>query len=188
MMKFFPDMKKVFPAIKKLFIVLVFTTHTGTLFSQTQVEVFAGVGFTGVDVEKWYGGSVEDWFTMMGEAYVAAYPFHFGGLSLGAEIGYQYFFWYTVPVFGYSWVYEYEVDAIRIMPVVRTRIKDQAFAEFGPGAFIISDWVSFGIMASVGYEFQISEKLSVPVKFRAEYVAGDNMAVIGLNGGISYSF
>ena len=174
--------------MKKLLIVLILITLTGKVFTQTQVELYAGVGYTGVDVDAWYGGGVEDWFTMMGEAYVVAYPFHFGGISLGAEIGYQYFFWYTVPVFGYSWVYEYQVDAIRIMALLRTRIKNNGFAEIGPGAYIISDWVSPGIMASLGYRIQISEKLAVPIKFRTEFVAGDNLIVVGLNGGISYSF
>jgi len=174
--------------MKKLFIVLIFITLTGTLFSQTQVELYGGVGFTGVDVEKWYGGGVQDWFTMMGEGYVVAYPFHFKNVSVGAEIGNKYFFWYTVPAFGYSWVYEYEVDAIRIMALLRAPIKNNAFAEFGPGILFINDWVSPGIMAAVGYKIQINEKLAIPIKFRTEFVVGDNLVVVGLNGGISYSF
>jgi len=174
--------------MKKLFIVLILITLTGKAYTQTQVELYGGVGFTGVDVDAWYGGGVDDWFTMMGEAYAVAYPFHFGKISIGAEIGYQYFFWYTVPVFGYSWVYEYGVDAVRIMALIRTPIKKNGFAEIGPGAFIISDWVSPGIMASLGYRIQISDKLAVPIKFRTEFVAGDNFVVVGLNGGISYSF
>ena len=69
--------------MKKLFITMIFIILTGNLFSQTQVELSGGVGFTGVDVEKWYGGSVQDWFTMMGEAYVAAYPLHLDKVSIG---------------------------------------------------------------------------------------------------------
>jgi len=174
--------------MKKLLIVLTVITFTGKLSAQTEVQIFAGVGVTGVDVESWYGGGVNDWGTMMAEAYAVAYPFHFGNISIGAEVGYQYFFWYTVPVFGYSWVYEYQVDAIRIMALMRARIKNNAFAELGPGAFIISDWVSPGIMASLGYGIQISEKIAVPIKLRTEFVAGDNLFVVGLSGGISYSF
>ena len=174
--------------MKKLFIVLILITLTGKAFTQTEVELFAGVGYTVVDIESWYGGGVEDWFTLGGEAYVVAYPFHFGNISVGAEIGYQYFFWYTVPVFGYSWVYEYQVDAIRIMALVRAQINKNMFAEIGPGVFIISDWVSPGLMASLGYRIQINEKIAVPIKLRTEFVAGDNLFVVGLNGGISYSF
>ena len=87
-----------------------------------------------------------------------------------------------------GWVYEYQVDAIRIMALVRAQINKNMFAEIGPGAFIISDWVSPGLMASLGYRIQISEKLAVPIKLRTEFVAGDNLFVVGLNGGISYSF
>lgn len=175
--------------MKKVCIALIFITLCVKGFSQTEVQFYGGVGFTGVDMYSWYGSeNVQDWFTMMGEGYAVAYPFHFGNISIGAELGYQYFFWYTVPVFGYSWVYEYEVDAVRIMVLLRTQLKNNLFAEVGPGAFIISDWVSPGVMASLGYKIQLNEKLSVPIKVRSEFVAGDNFFVLGVNGGISYTF
>ena len=74
------------------------------------------------------------------------------------------------------------------MALFRTRIKKNLFAEIGPGAFIFSDWVSPGIMAALGYRMQISEKIAIPIKFRTEFVAGDNFFVAGINGGVSYSF
>jgi hypothetical protein len=157
------------------------------LNGQIEVQAHLGTGFTGVDVESWYGGGVQDWGTLMGEAYATVYPFHKGGLSIGGEIGYQYFFWYTVPVFGYSWVYEYNVDAIRIMGLLRSKVGAFGFAEVGPGLFFISDWVSPGLMASLGYNLRLNENLKIPLKFRVEYVAGDGFIALGLSGGVSFT-
>jgi hypothetical protein len=175
--------------MKRIWLVLIFFLFCSEIFSQTEVQLNAGFSVTGLDMYRWYGSeNVQDWGTLGGEAYVVAYPFHFGKLSIGAELGYQYFLWYTVPVFGYSWVYEYQVDAVRIMVLFRTQLKNNLFAEVGPGAFIISDWVSPGIMATLGYRLQLNDRLAIPIKIRTEFVAGDNLFVLGVNGGFSYTF
>lgn len=176
--------------MKKIYLLIILFVVAGKAYSQTQVELFAGVGVTGVDVPTWYGGYVDDWGTMMGEAYVVIYPFHFDKISFGAEIGYQHFFWYTIPVFGYSWVYSYTAYAFRVMALVRANIKDNIYVEVGPGAFLFGDWVNLGAMAAAGYSIEISENLSVPIKIRTELLMDRDASsiVVGLNAGISYTF
>ena len=157
---------------------------------QIIVELYGGIGYSGVDLEAWSQSDPNDWGQIMSEVYATAYPLHFGNISIGAEFGYQYYFWYTTPVPNYSWSYEYNIDAIRLLVLMRVNFHDNIFAEFGPGAFMFGDWTDFGLMASIGYRIDITEHIAIPVKLRTEIILDRdaNLYPVGLSAGVSYSF
>ena len=171
--------------------ILIFMYCAGNLkaHGQITVELYGGVGYSGVDLEAWSQSDPNDWGQFMGEVYATAYPLHFGNISLGAEVGYQHFFWYTTPVPGYSWSYEYNVDAIRLLLLMRANLYENLFIEFGPGAFLFGEWTDYGLMASVGYRVDITEKIAIPVKLRTEIILDkdSNLYPVGLSFGVSYT-
>jgi hypothetical protein len=49
-------------------------------------------------------------------------------------------------------------------------------------------WYGGVFYVAGGYSFKLGEQWAIPLKLRTEYIFGDNMFVVGINGGVSYSF
>ena len=182
-------MDKLITRIIMLAVLIIMLAET-RVHGQVNIELHGGIGYSGVDMEAWSGTEPEDWGQFMSEVYATVYPLKLGGISLGAEFGYQYFFWYTTDVPGYSWVYEYNVDAFRLMILMRANLLSNLFVELGPGAFMFGDWTDFGLTASAGYRIGLTEHIAIPVKLRTEIILDRdaNLFPVGLSAGFSYTF
>ena len=145
--------------------------------AQITAEINLGLGISIVSLEKWYGGTVIDWNKMMfgGEAQV--YFAKLGKLNVGAEGGYTYHFWYTVPS-GYSWVYTYEPTSFNFGAVARMDLPKNFFVDFGVGLhFFSGDFTRVAVMGEGGYMFKLNEKMSIPVKIRTTIIVGDPILI-----------
>jgi hypothetical protein len=109
-----------------------------------------------------------------------------GKLQVGAEAGYEYYFWYSVPAVGYSWYYTYEPRAAHVSVVGRMDLGGNFFVDFGGGAYFFSGgYTNIGITGALGYMIKVSDKLSVPIKVRSTVILEDPMLIpIGVSAGI----
>lgn len=153
--------------------------------AQRSAEVHFGIGYTGVDIQGWsYGAS--DWGQFMGQAYAQAFPVRFGPIALGAEFGYQHFFWYVDD----TYFYDHNVDAFYLMAQVRSAFRENFFAELGFGVYFFEEYNDPGFSAAIGYQLRINEKLSVPLKFRTGIIfdTDANLYPVGISAGLAFSF
>jgi len=165
-----------------LFLGLLIPTRSS---GQIDVELYAGIGYTGVDIVGWTYINPYDWNQGMGHVYAQAFPLNIGIISIGAEFGFQHFFWYE----RYNYTEE-NVDAFRFMGIVRAYLTDKLYTELGPGAYRFGDWTDFGVMGAFGYKIGVTERLSIPIKLRAAIILDEdsNLYPVGLSAGLAYSF
>jgi hypothetical protein len=154
------------------------------------LEVEGGAGYTSVDAQKWSETitPLEDWNTT---AYLGGARLFFaraGSLRLGAEAGYNYFFWYTTTGAGYG--ITYEPHATRVGPVVRASLSPRVAADAGVAAYIFPDGTVLGANAAVGYFIPAGPRLSIPVRVRADVVFASVTMVASVTGtvGLSYRY
>lgn len=156
--------------------------------AQVTVELHAGAGFTAVDVAAWAGGEVNDWEQTEQGGYVQVFFLDRSAFTVGVELGYSYLLWYSVPYSPGS--LEYDVDANRIMGVVRREITPFIFTEASVGfyRFIYGEFTDLAVGGAVGGKIPITDALSIPVKLRATSVFDDaaTMVPIGFSIGLAY--
>jgi hypothetical protein len=171
--------------IMLLLCMILFIQNNRNAAAQKSAELHFGIGYTGVDVQGWsYGAS--DWGQFMGQAYAQAFPVQFSGFALGAEFGYQHFFWYVDD----TYFYEHNVNAFNLMALVRSMFRENFFAELGFGVYFFEEYNDPGLSAALGYIFKINEKLSIPLKFRTGIIFDKdaNLYPLGISAGLAYTF
>lgn len=176
---------------KRLFFWLIIFVPMICLSQQT-IEFTLGAGYTAIDIEglvekdEISGTTTLDW----GQANYGISTQYFldpmGNISFGAELMYQYLYWYNVRVpFGSQPIRrEYTVDAIKVTPMVRFGAGSVFSFDLGP-EFNFSDGTEVGLMMSANYNIPISDNVEVPIKFRLDVINKIVVtAPISLNAGI----
>ena len=166
-------------------MLLAFTT-AAPLSAQPIFEIEAGGGYTIVDVEAVgfaEGGFAEDW-SQPSYRLAARALFNEGpGPRFGAEVGYQYLYWYQVRIpFGIQPIRrEYDVTAVSAMGLLRLG-GEAAVVDLGAGLAFLDDPVAV-LSAAVGWE--VADR--VVVKLRADgMLAAEPTLPLGI--AVSYAF
>jgi hypothetical protein len=154
--------------------------------AQTTLEVEAGGGYTIVDVEAVGfadGGFAEDWSQ---PTYRLALRALFGAASgprFGAEVGYQYLYWYQVVIpYGIQPIRrEYDVTATSAMGLLRLG-GEAAVVDLGAGVAFLEDPV--GVL-SLALGWKVADR--VAVKLRADGMLAQE-PTIPVGVAVSYAF
>jgi hypothetical protein len=122
-------------------------------WAQVTVELEAGAGYTVVDIETMAendGEFARDWGQFMYRFAARAFFGESSGLKVGAEAGYQYFYWYSVRVpYGDTPIYrEYDHSGTTVLGVVRLE-GGPALVDLGAGVALVDETRPM-ISASVG--------------------------------------
>ncbi len=176
---------------KYLFFLIIFLLPLLS-FPQKSVEFTVGVGVTIIDIENLVekdevtGTIASDWGTMnfgiSGQYFFASK----GNFGFGAELMYQYLYWYSVEVpFGSQTIYrEYSVSTIRITPILRYGVNSNITFDIGP-EFNFIDGLSLGLLLSANYYIPVSDKIDIPLKVRFDIMNYIVMTLpVSLNAGI----
>lgn len=170
-------------------MVFIMVCLPGPVSAQMSVEAHGGAGYTSVPIDDWTGRVAYDWNQFMSQGYAQFFFTKLGNILVGAEAGYQYFFWTSVRIpYGYTTIYRtYEADAIRIMVVGRLMLgKGGFFTEFGPALYLFGDYTDFGIAAALGYIIELNDKMYIPIKFKTAYILEEDYGLLPL--GLSAGF
>jgi len=121
--------------------------------AQVSVELEAGAGYTVIDIEalaEGYGEFAHDWNQFMYRFAARAFFGPPSGLRIGAEAGYQYFYWYSVlvPYGDYPIYREYDQEGTTVLGVVRLK-SGRALVDLGAGVALLDETRPM-ISASVG--------------------------------------
>ena len=145
------------------------------MYSQKSAEFTLGVGYTAIDLDALLledeipGTILSNWdqlsYGISGQYFFASR----GNMGFGAELMYQYLFWYDVVVpFGSTVIRRgYEVDIFRITPIVRFGLNNPFAFDIGP-EFNISDGVELGLLVSANYYITLSDNIDIPLKVRLD--------------------
>lgn len=176
---------------KNLFISMIFLLPL-VGFSQKSVEFTVGAGATVIDIESLVekdevtGTFATDWrtlnFGISGQYFFASK----GNFSFGAELMYQYLYWYSVSVpYSSQTIYrEYSVSAIKITPLFRYGVNSAFTFDIGP-EFNFMDGLNLGLLMSANYYIPVSDKIDIPLKVRLDIISSIVMTLpISLNAGI----
>jgi len=151
-----------------------------------RIELTGGVGTSVVDLSSWSGSSANDWSKL---AYWGAGRIFFPlgtTLSVGAEVGYHYHFWYTSSS-GYSWNYNYPVAATHVGAMLRVPLAGGFTADVG-GAMHFFNTTRPGVLASLNYHIPIGRSVVIPIGVRADAIFTSPMVIpVVLNAGVGFS-
>ena len=165
-------------------------TATPAASSRFLLEVVGGIGTTVVDIDAWAGTTAIDWNTT-NYAFTGRLFFLKLGPSvrLGAEVGYQYLLWYSVPGLG-STPYEYESAPTHVAGVIRLPLGRSFSFDTGVGAHMFgSSGTKVGILAALGYHVRLSPTITLPIQLRSDYIMTDPSAIpVALNAGLGFRF
>ena len=169
---------------------LLFLQYPDSTFGQRIIEVHGGIGYTSVDLEAWAGTEPNEWDQTMTQIEVQYFFSQVGDLTIGVELGYQYFFWYEVVIpFGATRLFRgRSAEANHLMAMGRYELSNKLYADLGLGMIFFEDWTDIGLSGALGYRIKVNEKLTIPVKFRAGIVLDNdaNLIPIGISIGLSY--
>ena len=178
--------------MKKFWITLSMITVITCQVSiaQKSVEVYGFAGYSFVDEEQWAGTGfdIREFDKFSSGYYLQVFPYANEVVSLGLEYGYAYLFYYTF--FNEFTTVERNVDATRLLAVARL-FPDRAFIiEGGLGYYFFDGFSDFTIAVAAGYRFQVSDRFSIPVKFRNDLIfdSSANIFQSGIDVGVSYGF
>ncbi len=169
---------------------LLFLQYPDSTFGQQVIEIHGGIGYTSVDLEAWAGTEPNEWDQTMSQIEVQYFFSQVGDLTIGVELGYQYFFWYEVVIpFGSTRLFRGRwAEANHLMAIGRYEFNDKLYADVGLGMIYFEDWTDIGLSGALGYRFRANEKLAVPVKFKAGLVLDNdaNLIPLGITIGLAY--
>lgn len=173
--------------IRKVFLTLIISLYSSSLtFSQLSIEAYSTVGYSSMDVEKWFGQSLEDWGQVVYGGYVQGFYSLSDELAMGAEVGYVEYFWLTRRnPFG-SGIQEFHFSASRIFLLGRYHFSDNGFIEGGLGNNFFDGFSVFTVAIAAGYKIPVSDQLFIPLKIRTDFLSGESITPITLSFGVSY--
>ncbi len=156
--------------------------------AQTRIAAFGGMGYTAVSKDAWTGhSSLADWnqALYLGNAQVL-FGLPGGKLSVGAEGGYDYFFWFmnTAANGGVT----YDVTAYHVMGVLNAQVGNN-FVEVAAGPHMFDGFTDVGVYGAVGHRFRLGPSLTMPIKLRAGAVLDSDAALKTIGGlvGLEYT-
>lgn len=157
------------------------------LWAQNAYEADVGVGYTSVNRAGWLGYSPTEWNETDIPGDVQAFLLHVGPVALGAEVGYQRFFWYLEPN-GYGGYRGADISAWHVSALARIGLAYGLFAETGAGIQFFPGGTDASVTGSLGYMITVSKNFLVPIKLRADLVLDKdaNMLPFGLTVGLAY--
>lgn len=115
--------------------------------------------------------------------------YRIGSIEPGVEVGYNDLYWYYLKIpYGTQWIYrERYINTINIYGLLQHTRPNAIFLQAGAGVHFFHDGTSLGFMGTAGYEFRLSEKLSMPVFIRLDLILGDGTPIpLSLGAGIRY--
>jgi hypothetical protein len=164
---------------------------TQTPAAKYSLEAGLGLGYTFTDIDGWSGGYASDWSQFAWRANAAVFLGLGRRARIGAEVGHDYFLWYTVAT-GYGYQSEArEATAWHVMAVGRLYFSPRMFAELGGGYYFFSaDFSDPGIVAGLGYQLPVGGRFSVPIKARVGAILDKDTKLLPLtlSGGIALDF
>ena len=163
--------------------------------SQEAVELTLGIGSTAIDIENLVekdeidGTTASDWETF--NVGVAGRYFFASNstFDFGAELMYQYLYWYSVRVpYGSQPIHrEYDVSAVRITPILRYGIESNLSFDIGPELNFM-DGVNLGLLVAANYVFPLSDAMEIPLSVRLDIMNNIVMTMpVSVNAGIRIS-
>jgi hypothetical protein len=154
------------------------------------LEVVGGIGTTVVDIDAWAGTAAIDWNTTNYSFTGRLFFLKLGSSArLGAEVGYQYLLWYSVPGLG-STPYTYPSSPTHFAGVIRLPLGRGFSFDAGVGAHMFgSSGTKVGILAALGYHVRLSPTITLPIQVRSDYIMTDPSAIpVALNAGLGFRF
>ncbi len=159
------------------------------MLAQGIIEADIGVGYSAVNTTSWAGTTPWDWNQTSTTEYVQGFLAH-GTVALGAELGYQNFFRYTVQYTGggFPAYYTYGVHAWRLMALARFGQAHGIFADAGLGAEIFPGGTDAAVAGALGYMITAGKKLSVPIKVRGDLVLDKDAKLFPLTASVGLAY
>jgi hypothetical protein len=148
-------------------------------------------GLTIVDLAKASGYDepiLTDWGTFHYKFNVQAL-YKIGLIELGFEVGYNDLYWYYLRIpYGTQTIYrENYISTMNIYGLLQHTTPSAIFLQAGAGIHIFDEGSALGFMGTVGYDFRLSERLSLPIFLRLDLILGDGTPIpISLGAGIRY--
>ena len=158
--------------------------------SKFLLEIVGGIGTTVVDIDTWAGATALDWNTTNYAVTGRLFFLKLGpSVRLGAEVGYQYLLWYTVPGLG-STPYTYPSSPTHFAGVIRLPLGRNLTFDAGAGAHLFgSSGTKVGILAALGYQVRLSPAVSLPIQLRSDIILTDpSVFPVALNAGLGVRF
>jgi hypothetical protein len=176
---------------RRFLLVSTLTCFLGSLFvvspalSQVQIDLEAGAGYTFVDIETMAdndGEIAQDWDQFMYRFAARAFFGESSGVKVGAEVGYQYFYWYQVrvPYGDFPFNRAYDHSGTTALGMVRLS-NGRTLVDLGAGVALVDETRPM-ISASLGAD--VYRGLSVWVRADAT-LTGQLAAPVGV--AVSYA-
>lgn len=145
---------------------------TADAHGQRTVELVGGAGYTAVDLEAFYEGSLEEWNQAWYGGHLLVVPFALGPIGVGAEVGWQFLAWFDYNSLGTR--ITRELGALSIMGALRVPLSEVFFSELTAGVFMFDEFTDPAVGAALGGRIPVSPAWSIPVKVRANIVLDEN--------------
>lgn len=172
----------------RLSIFIFLTVICARSFSQV-IEVGGGIGYAAVDMNAWAGIEPEDW-SNFSSYYGVQILFPIGAkVAIGAGVAYQYLFWYyfRYPNGAQTLDITRDVDATRVQGIFRVNL-NRNFFEVAAGPYFFGDFTDLSLGVQFGHDFRLSDKLGLPVRVGATYIADSEAVIIPITAGAGLSY
>jgi len=164
--------------MKRLLAILTGLFLVTFSYSQNQLDVTLGAGYTFIDIETLVeedeisGSSATDWDQFSAGLSAQYFFLATNSFQFGIEAMYQHLYWYSVRVpFGITPITrEYTITTFRITPILRFGEGNFAF-DIGP-EFNFGDELQLGLMVSANKYIPINDKIDIPIKGRLDVING----------------
>ncbi|MCP4458474.1 MAG: hypothetical protein GY816_10700 [Cytophagales bacterium] len=178
--------------MRKFFFILLIVLIAFNTYSQKSAEFTIGIGYPAVDLyaivdqDEISGTVLMDW-AKVSYGFSGQYFFSsLGNVEFGAELMYQYLYWYYVRVLNGTTTSnpEYDVNVFRITPIARFRTDSPFALDIGP-EFNFSNGIRLGLLVSANYDISLTDKIDIPLKARLDIMNRIVMTMpISINAGI----
>jgi hypothetical protein len=150
------------------------------------IEAQFGIGFTVVDREGYADvAGLSDWnqtaFTIRGRALFVP----IGDARLGVEFGHEYHWYYAFRFLNNTLTRD--VTSTNLNAVIRLPTKSRLVVDVGAGFHFFSDFTTFGVLGSVGYQVPLGEKVSLIPSARVDMVFDSYAMMMPLTGNVTLS-
>lgn len=173
-------------AIIILSVILITSGYSSS--AQFSLEAYGTVGYSAMDVEKWFEQTLDDWGQVAFGGYFQGIYQMNDNLAIGGEVGYLEYFWLTRPHPFSTGFQELHFSATRIMLVARYIPAENSFLEAAVGNNSFDGFSVFTIGVGAGYKIPVSDQLHIPLKLRTDFLTGENITPVTLSFGVSYLF
>lgn len=159
--------------------------------NKLKIGIQGGAGFTIVDLAKASGYDepiLTDWGTFHYKFNLQAL-YKVGIIELGLEAGYNDLYWYYLRIpYGIQTIYRTNcVSTISIYGLLQHTMPNAIFLQAGAGIHIFDDGSTLGLMGAVGYDFRLSERLSIHLFLRIDLILDDGTPIpLSLGAGVRY--